>query len=202
MICLFGVGLVFENLRRLLRGCSSFALILFFITLLTSCSALVCMFGINDPWSSSAVFSLLSDCFSPEIDVNTAGLRQHNCYLGQKLWNLQGKLVRAAFFFHHHSSSVFCLMLPPSVSVLSFFLELFSLLRCLFPLFISSPLVFLSPGEVCIGAGLRARTVPIRHVNKKDGWKHSGSCSGTFLLTALCYHHRRQVFFVKGTLDL
>lgn len=79
-----------------------------------------------------------------------------------------------------------------------FFLELFSLLRCLFPLFISSPLVFLSPGGVCIRAGLRVRTVPILHVNKKGGWKHSGSCSGTFLLTVLCYYHRRQFFCGGG----
>lgn len=170
--------------ERLRRGCSSSSL----------CSALVRVFGINDPRSSSAAFSLLSGCFSPGIDVNTAGLRRRGCYLGQKRWNLQGKPARAAFSFHHHSPSAFRLHL----SLFPFsFLQLFSLLRCVyFPSLFPRPWFSSLQGRF-VSAGLRARTVPILHVNKKDGWKHSGSCSGTFLLTALCYHHRRQGFFFR-----
>lgn len=191
------MGLVFGNLhvlnKMVLRGCSlSFCSdLVLHHSLLTSCSALVCMFGVNDLWSSSsAVFSLLPGFFPPEIDVNAAGLRQQNCYLGQKLWNLRGELVQAAFFFFS--------ILPHVASVCLFSFFFSSALFLSAAVFISSPLVFLSPGEVCIRAGLQARTVPILHFNKKDGWKHCGSCSGTFLLTALCYHHRRQ-FFLWGS---
>lgn len=46
---------------------------------------------------------------------------------------------------------------------------------------------FLSLGELWIREAFWCQTATILHVNKKDGWKHSGSRTGTFFFLLVCH---------------
>lgn len=84
--------------------------------------------------------------------------------------------------------SVFCLSLCSCLLSLYFNSDfvLFFLLLFLSPLPFPVPR-FLSLGEFWITEAFWCQAATILHVNKKDGWKRSGSCTGTFFFQLVCH---------------
>lgn len=144
-------------------------------------------------------------------------------------------LLLLSFIIILPSYTVYCLVLhslPPlsycsvfSQSLCSYLLYTLTLtLFCSFfcCVFLPSPSLplhfpvphFLSLGEFWIREAFWCQAVTILHVNKKDGWKHSGSCTGKKKFQLVCHasfccggkefisfieplhHHQRQKFAV------